>query len=162
MGRTTLPLNTDTSKRYELFSDYINELQKVKGLPLLSEVQLNESYKSYISSHNSKWMDIYTDEDNKTVIGFLIIGYPPNCHPDADFYVEEAYITPSYRRKKYMSSVVSQFVKANNGTYCLFILKNNLIVTEFWLKTFTKLGYSLCELRDVGAGDPYCNQYGFR
>jgi len=40
-------------------------------------------------------------------------------------------------------------------------LKNNKIAKEFWFKTLKKNGYKEIYLSDVGAGDEYCDQYGF-
>lgn len=61
-----------------------------------------------------------------------------------------------------MSLAVSEFMKSHTGIYCLFILNNNIAAQEFWFKIFMNHGYVPLELRDVGAGDKYCRQYGFK
>lgn len=151
-----------TKVRFKMFCDYLNELQTIKGLSPLKNKQLKKMYKNYISETNTKWIDIFADELKKDIIGFLIIGYPPNCHPDADFYIEEAYVIPEFRRQKHMSLTVSRFIEANEGIYCLFILNNNIPARHFWPEVFAKHGYSQFELIDVGAGDEHCRQYGFK
>lgn len=154
--------NIDVDRvRFAMFCDYLNELQCMKGLQPLGALKLGELYTSYARSKNSVWGDIYA-EGGETVVGFLIIGHSPNCHPDADFYIEEAYIKPEYRRQGYMSAAVSRFISEHQGTYCLFILNNNTAAQHFWPKLFAELGYLPCDLADVGAGDQYCTQYGYR
>lgn len=144
--------------RYRLLSDYLDELWSIKGLPPMPEAEKLKLYTELTGTAYTHWIDIRKE---KEIIGFLIIGTAPNCHPDADFYIEEAYIIPDFRRKGYMSAAVSEFEKAHKGTYCLFVLNENTPAKLFWEKFFQKLGYQPCFLRDVGAGDEYCTQYGF-
>ena len=148
--------------RLQLLCDYLNELQKIKGLSPLSSEELNSVCSPYFDAKNTKWIDIYDGKHGKDIIGFLIIGFPPNCHPDTNFYIEEAYIKPQYRRQGYMSSVASKFIKDNPGSYCLFILNRNEAALQFWHKVFAQCGYVPCFLCDVGAGDAYCKQFGFK
>lgn len=145
-----------------MFCDYINELQAIKGLPGLGRAELQESYRSYVEEPSTEWIDIFTDETTTVLAGFLIVGYPPNCHPHADFYIEESYIEPEYRRQGRMTLAVSQFIEAHEGVYCLFIIHKNEPALRFWPKIFQEHGYVPIELSDVGAGDQYCKQYGFR
>lgn len=145
--------------RFEMLSDYLDELWKIKSLPPQSQAEKMTFYGEILSNKDSAWIDI---KDGNRPVGFLIVGTPPNCHPDASYYIEEAYINPNYRRKGLMSKAVSDFVRNNKGTYCLFILNKNDAAKAFWPKTFAKLGYEPCYLRDVGAGDQYCTQYGYK
>ena len=146
-------------ERFHLLLKYINELQTMKGLPVYSCSEFSSIYYSYINEKDSEWIDIYS-EDNKR-IGFLIIGRSPNCHPDADFYIEEAYIHPRYRHKGYMRGIVSKFVKHYKGTYCMFILDNHCYAKMFWSNLFSSLDYTMCHLDDIGAAAKGCTQYGF-
>lgn len=151
-----------TDLRFAMFSSYLNELQDIKGLTHLTQEELTIVYQSFISDDNTRWIDVFADDTNETLIGFLLVGYPPNCHPNADYYISESYIIPMYRGHGYMSAAVSNFVNLHPGVYCLFVLKNNISAYLFWHKIFSSLGYTPCSLIDVGAGDIYCEQHGFR
>ena len=145
--------------KFKMFCDYIDELQDIKKVPRLNRWQLEKLYLEYINTECSDWIDIFSD--NGKLIGFAIIGYYPNCHPDAEVYITEAYIIPEYRRQGYMHKTITQYIKNNHGTYCLFIVKNNDIALQFWQKVFADNGYKQIELADIGAADDYCIQYGF-
>lgn len=149
------------SIRFQLVSEYLDELQAIKGLPKTTEIKKYEYYQEVSNSKTTSWFDIYPSKEETDPVGFLIIGYPPNCHPNADFYIEEAYIQPKYRQQHYMTTTATRFIQAHPGTYCLFILNNNHTAKRFWIALFAKLGYVPCYLSDVGAGDEYCTQYGF-
>lgn len=145
--------------RYQMLCHYLDELWAIKGLSPQSQMEKMEFFREITSNDYTQWIDVQADNE---LIGFLIIGTAPNCHPDADYYVEEAYIKPEFRRKNYMFSAVSEFVQNHKGVYCLFVLDRNNAAKSFWKKAFAKNGYLPCYLRDVGAGDEYCTQYGFK
>ena len=147
------------SKRNELLQNYLQEMQSIKELPPYSKEELDQSCLVYFEDTNSEWVDVFS-EDGK-IIGFIIIGYTPNCHPDADFYIEEAYIQPEYRRKKYMFRAVTKFLKYNGGTYCLFIVNRNTPALNFWHYVFKENGYLPVELTNIVPLEPYLKQYGF-
>ena len=142
-------------------SEYLRELDAIIGRPFRGHVEALKYYEDTISAHGTEWIWIQNAAQSET-IGFLIIGTAPNCHPDADFYVQEAYIKPECRTRGYMTKTVTSFIKAHRGVYCLFVLNNNKPAYRFWMNIFTKMQYMECELRDVGAGDETCTQYGFR
>lgn len=146
-------------KRNELIQNYLIEMQNIKGLPPYSKEELDQACQEYFEDSNVEWVDVFSDEGD--IIGFIIIGYTPNCHPDADFYIEEAYIQPEYRRKRYMFRAVSKFLKYNGGTYCLFIVNTNTPALNFWHKVFRENEYAPVELTDVVPVEPYLKQYGF-
>lgn len=148
--------------RSQLFCAYLDELQTIKGQPLLSQEKKQANFIDIECDPYTQWIDIYGGVTEKELIGFLLVGTAPNCHPAADFYIEEAYILPSHRRQKYMSQTATDFMRANPGTYCLFIINTNNVAKNFWFNLFAKNGYIPCSLSDVGAGDEYCTQYGFR
>ena len=139
--------------RFQLVSDYLDELQAIKGLPPKTYTKKKEYFQEVSNSTMTEWIDIYSKKDNMNPVGFLIIGYPPNCHPN---------IKPKHRQQHYMTTTVTSFIKSHPGIYCLFILNNNHIAKKFWFALFTKLGYAPYFLTDVGAGDEHCTQYGFK
>lgn len=150
-------MNNNQDLRFRLLSDYLDELQDIAGRSRQSELKKIQYYHEICNSC-MEWIDIWSDGE---CAGFLIIGRKPNCHPDADFYIAESYILPSYRRKGIMSKAVSEFVRLHSGIYCLLILKRNHYAKAFWKKLFNSLGYKYRYLRDVGATNETCEQYGF-
>lgn len=145
--------------RYQMLCNYLDELWAIKGLPPQTEIEKFKFFAEITGSDCTQWVDIC---DGNNLIGFLIVGTAPNCHPDADYYVEEAYVKPDYRRKGHMLHAFSEFERKHKGIYCLFVLNKNEGAKNFWKTTFAKLGYLPYFLRDVGAGDEFCTQYGFK
>lgn len=143
-----------------MIRDYLWELDTISQRPRRSEEDIRKFYDEIVSSSCTELRKIYCNDSNKT-IGFLIIGFHPNCHPHANYYIEEAYIKPQYRCMGYMTRAISDFIHRHTGIYCLFILNENIAAYRFWMNLFAKLGYCECFLIDVGAGDEYCTQYGF-
>lgn len=145
--------------RYKLLSDYLDELQSIKGLPPLTPAEKLRFYTEATTNPCTQWLDI---REGNTLIGFLLIGTPPNCHPNANIYIEEAYIAPSHRNRGHMTTFATAFIAAHPGTYCLFILKNNHAAKRFWQRVFESLDYAPCFLADVDAADEHCTQYGYK
>ena len=107
--------------KYKLFCDYTREIHTMRGIKPLDDESMKFLYDSYITETKVEWVNVFSDTGD--VIGFFIIDFYPNCHPDADFYIEEAYIVPEYRKCGYMSKAISQYVNTNPGTYFYFIVK---------------------------------------
>lgn len=146
------------STGYKMFSSYLDELQTICNLPLIDDGKKEFLFNEIQCYEFSKWVNVIA---NGNIVGFFIIGTGENCHPDADYYIQEAYIKPEYRRKGYMSYAISDYVKRHAGIYCLFILNNNQIGHAFWHVLFDRIGYKPYDLTDVGAADEDCTQYGF-
>lgn len=146
------------STGYKMFSSYLDELQSMCNLPLIDDKRKEFLFSEIQCYEFSKWVNVIA---NGNIVGFFIIGTGENCHPDADYYIQEAYIQPEYRRKGYMSYAISEYVKRHRGIYCLLILNKNYIAKTFWPEVFRKLGYMPRPLSDVGATDEDCQQYGF-
>lgn len=136
---------------------YMDEFHLISGDPICEEAK-KDIYRKTILRNDTEWIDIF---DNNNLIGFLIIGRGLNCHPDADFFIQEAYIVPAYRNQGHMTSAITRYIQNHGGKICLLILNENHIAKIFWKNTFDKLGYKQIELRDVGATDEFCSQYGF-
>lgn len=147
--------------RRKLMRDYFDELQMIDGKPLLSDKQQDMLFARHVKEVQDgygAWIDINCEDK---LVGFLIVVQAPNCHPDADYFVEQAYIIPSHRNHGVMSSVVDSFVQEQPGKYCLFVLKRNGKAKKFWDDAFAGAGYSPCYLRDVGATHAGIQQYGY-
>lgn len=147
--------------RRKLMRDYFDELQMIEGKPLLSDRQQDTLFARHVKEVQDgygAWIDINCEDE---LVGFLIVVQAPNCHPDADYFVEQAYVKPSHRGQGVMSSVLDSFVQENAGIYCLFILKENVKAKKFWDDAFAGAGYVPCFLRDVGAAYAGIEQYGY-
>lgn len=157
MTKKEIPLSI---ARRKMFFDYLDELNAIEGLKPNSEAAKIAVYSEISSEPHTEWVDIFT-EDGKPA-GFLILGTPPNCHPDADLYIEESYIIPEHRRKGLMTRAVTNAIQIQRPKICcLIILNDNKKALRFWKNLFGQLDYKPCKLRDVNATDPHCSQYGF-
>ena len=97
--------------RRKLMRDYFDELQVIENKPLLSDKQQDTLFARHVKEVQDgygAWIDINCEDK---LVGFLIVVQAPNCHPDADYFVEQAYIIPSHRKHGVMSSVVDSFVQ---------------------------------------------------
>lgn len=147
-------------ERLKMWSKYVQELDDISGVRTTPLYEFLEDLEKTVKNPDTEWIDVRSPLDG-VLVGFLIVGTKNNCHPDADYYIQEAYILPGWRRKGIMSSAVGNFVRRHEGVYCLFVLKKNEVAKSFWRKVFSELGYVEALLRDVGAGDEFCTQYGF-
>lgn len=148
------------AERLKLWSKYVQELDEISGTRVMPLYQILENFDKTIKDPDTQWIDICSPSDG-SFVGFFVVGTKTNCHPDADYYIQEAYVIPEYRRNGLMSSTVKKFVGSHEGVYCLFIINGNVVAKFFWKKIFSELGYGELHLKDVGAGDNLCTQYGF-
>ena len=163
-------INTDGSAeqiRYNMFRDYLLELQETEGLTYMNDAQILDNFIKIRSNTTEYWRDVYPDQsrrEKQDIIGFWVLGANGNCHPDADYFIAEAYIKPEYRREGIMSDRISDWIKTYGGKFCLFVLSKNEIAKKFWNKLFADLDYEECELRDVGvySMDDHLIQLGFK
>ena len=153
---------TMQERRIELFGAYINELQPHKALPALTPVQILDEYAKCSLAANTEWRDIYGPSSDEMPIGFVVVGYPPNCHPDAELFIQEAYISPESRRNGYMSRVIAEVLGKDTPKVCLYILHQNHTAYKFWHGLFTKMGYARFESALGPAYDDYGKLYWFR
>ena len=93
------------------------------------------------------WIDI--ENEKGELIGFLVLGQKPECHPAADFHICQSYVKPKYRKQGYMTKTVHEQLKKNKGVWCLLILKDNKYAHKFWQKTFESAGYEWTFLMPV-------------
>lgn len=155
--------------RKTLYKKYINELYNIEGLESLNDEKLEELFYNLSNNINMRWIYIYpdshkTNESKYTIpIGFLVIGEYPECHPDADYYIVDAYIQPEYRRQNIMSEVLLDYIKTYGGKYCLFIASKNNIAKSFWNSIFEKANYQPIDLSSepISKPDPHFVHYGY-
>lgn len=147
-------------ERLKLWYKYVRELDNISGTRAMPLLEILKNFDKTIKDPNTQWIDILSSVDG-SLAGFFVVGTKNNCHPDADYYIQEAYILPKYRRNGIMSLIVKEFVENHEGIYCLLIINGNEIAKSFWGKVFSELGYKEIFLKDVGAQDDFCTQYGF-
>lgn len=141
---------------------YINYMRHIKSL---LEESFDEDY--YIQQfkdidkniYNAQWIPIVHETQE---IGFLIICTHPNCHPDADWYIENAYIIPEYQNQGHMQRAVQNWLKEHPGRYCLFIIDKNYPARHMWETVFKKAGYIPFKLKHVIPQKKGVTQYGWQ
>ena len=142
-------------------TEYFRELTEIQG-DTYTEEQCRIWFDGIVNGvleGNTEWLHIKDAQGNE--VGQLLIGIAPNCHPDADYYIEEAFVEKAARRNGIMTKAASEFIKDHPGTYCYFVLTKNELAKAFWEKVFTDAGYAPVTLRDVGAGDDSVIQCGY-
>ena len=142
--------------RLRLFRWYLEELRVINEGPV-NDVPDMEAFCSAYSAPQTDWIDI---TEGGKVIGFLIMGYGDNSHPDADFYIMEAFILPGYRSRRLMENALKNYMKTHEGIYCYYVLKKNINALNFWKHCFEKEHYKPCLLFDMG--DVNLLQFGWK
>jgi predicted acetyltransferase len=150
----------DINARRTMYMNYVKYMRKLCG----TEFDIRECLLNFEKVHNRglddvKWIPVMGDGEE---VGFFLIGTAPNCHPDADFYIEDAYIIPERRRKGYMETAIHAFIKDNPGKYCLFIVDNNKVAKKVWPRIFANCGYAPLELDIVTTDMNGMTQYAWQ
>ena len=138
---------------------YLKELEEIKGDKWQESEEEQKTWcDDYIKKSYYIWTDIrFMDQ----IVGFLITGVKPDCHPSCDYFICQSYVLPEYRNKGLMTDAVNKFVKLHLGRYCMIILKNNNYAKKFWDNRFEDLGYSRMKLLDIGCLRKDEEQYGY-
>ena len=89
-------------ERKRIFKEYLAELAPFEHIQT-SEQDFKKQWKDRSSRPFSHWYDIKAK--GKTV-GFVIMGWGDNCHPDADFYVQDVYIRPEFRHQGHIRKFI--------------------------------------------------------
>lgn len=129
----------------ELYENYMDELEEKYG------VFSDMSAKDILTHYYDDCHVIYPVCDDGELVGFLIIGTAPDCHPACDYYICQTYVLPEHRRKGLMGRLVSEFLKAHPGKYCLDVIDGNSALC-FWNKVFTENGFEETHFEDVPHG----------
>ena len=156
--------NTNNTKEKLLFEnmyrDYINELglysERVRKHPAtdkdIQDINTNPFLKRY-----------FITNENGVPVGFCLLGFGENTHPGTDYYIQEFYILPSHRLRKYGEEAVTELLQTHPGKYCYFILKGNIPAENLWNKTTQNL--DCIDITSEYDASPYtpsdCNYYAF-
>lgn len=144
--------------RYQMYVEYVRHVKGLLGELFDGGVCLRNFEKFEEEWCNVQWVPVKIKTQE---VGFFTVYQKPNCHPDADFYIQDAYMMPEARNQGLMQKAFQKFVKENPGKYCLFIVDNNEPARHMWPAVFEKLGYEPLELRDVLPKKAGLTQYGW-
>lgn len=142
-------------KKMQLYAEYLESLNEYGAN--IPESKYDEEIYYHRFTKDIEWNPVIVDGNE---VGFLLIGKDTECVPGYDYFISQTYIQPKYRRQGIMKKIVTDYVKAHKGRYCLFILEKNYPAKNFWktvqltlnLKTIT----CPTEFDDEG-----CKLYGF-
>lgn len=129
--------------RKDLYLDYCHELARIDPEQFTDftdedAVEVAEDYEA-----SAYWCDIIDEEE---LCGFVIFAVAPECHPDADYFIAQAFVSPAYRKKGLMTDAVKDFIKLHPGIYCALVIKDNKSANDFWQKLMKSIGYKDYEL----------------
>lgn len=143
------------TNKFNLYTAYCHELNQYMQSQPMTALEITKAANHYASTNDVYWIDI---KDGDDIVGFLIIGKPdtPECHPDADYGIAQAYVMPEYRGRGYMSEAVQGFAAKHPGAYSLLIIKQNEPALKFWAKLISSSGYKLYPLDSRYVNDEHC------
>lgn len=143
---------------FELYYKYKQELWEIDNMHPYSKQAVHEWY-AEITGDAGYIVRIFNGNEQ---IGFIFIGTEPNCHEDADFYVQDCYILPEFRRRSIMSETVSEFLSEHPGVYSMFLIDQNVPAVNFWNKMFKSLDYVEISIHDYNDMETEtCHLHGF-
>lgn len=151
-------------RRHDLYAEYCGELNGFRGADdnLMTMFQMYENCEEYFRAVGCMWHDIWMDDQ---IVGFIIIGNGlPYAHPESDYSICEAYVSPEYRHRGLMTSVVRSVVEESPGIYSLLVLDGNNYAKLFWQKVFASMRYIPVQLDDqyVDPHGDHVVSYGFK
>lgn len=145
--------------RYQMYADYVRHISTLRGDVFDGGLCMRNFEKIDEGWCDVQWVPIKVKTQE---VGFIVLYTHPNCHPDADWYIEDAYVMPEYRNQGLMQKAVQTWVKEHPGTYCLFIVDSNEPARHMWPTVFEKMGYVPITLRQVLPHKDGLTQYGFQ
>lgn len=121
------------TNREKMFLDYKRELCAIDGTDLPDPVEAYlDSCNFFQTDRDSKWIAV-TDEAGEEV-GFLVVLSGRHVAEGVDYFIEDVYILPEYRRKGIMTKVASEFIDNHDGVYAMEIIDRNEAAHKFWGK----------------------------
>lgn len=123
------------TNRVEMYLEYKRELCAVAGLKDENTKEGAEHDVEYAcEALDAEWHPV---KEGDKEIGFIILGIGRNLtrnenEPKVDYFIQETYIKPEYRRKGIMTKEVEKLLDQHKGIYGLYILSKNKPALAFW------------------------------
>ena len=93
------------------------------------------------------------DASRNVLIGFFVV-QKLNKEQEAEcgckWFISEAYILPSCRKRGFMTAIVHDFIASNKGNIGLVTIDKNTNATKFWEDTLGGIGYSKEKIPHLG------------
>lgn len=141
-----------------MYRDYDQELslysERISNNPITTE-DFEDVYKNFFLAK----MFILNDLGEK--IGFCLLGFGDNTHPQTNYYIAEFYISPQYRRSGYGTKAARELFSLLPGKYCYHVLKKNNKAKDFWDRVKNESSYKTLFLRDT-SNLTDCDFYAFQ
>ena len=112
-----------------MYRDYISELGQFSDRIKAEPVSAQEFENIY---NNQSLIKIFILNNSGVKIGFCLLGFGDNTHPETDYYIGEFYIAPEHRREGWGRSAIKELLSLLPGKYCYHILKGNKVARLFW------------------------------
>lgn len=78
-----------------------------------------------------------------SVVGFAMIGFGRNKHPDVDYYLQEIYVRPMYEDLGFARAMFEEIVNKYPGKYCYYVYKENKNAEDIWKHLFKGVDYEV-------------------
>ena len=89
--------------------------------------------KHYKDLLNDKDIERFAVASNNTEVGFFIIRSGDSAKKlDVDYYIEDVYLFPDYRKQGIMENFAKEFFKNHSGRYGMELISKNKNATKFW------------------------------
>lgn len=132
----------------EMYMSFLRELEqygkRYEGYPATPKKLTPSELFDETGSDTHRYMLIIDNEP----AGLLTIGVGDNCHPDADFFIQDFYIAPEFRKSGNGTKMMNLFAKDHRGTYCMVIIKGNTPAENFW-NNYAEYGSGARKVTDI-------------
>lgn len=119
----------ETDMFEKMYSNYDRELGLYSARLRENPITSSDFLDMYLNAFLKK---LFIVNREGVVIGFCLLGFGDNTHPDTNYYIAEFYIVPEYRRAGYGLAAVAQLLAWFPGKYCYHVLKENQAGLAFW------------------------------
>lgn len=130
----------------KMYSDYDRELGQYSARLRTNPISGSGFLDMYLNAFLKK---LFIVNREGTVIGFCLLGFGDNTHPDTNYYIAEFYIVPDARREGYGAAAVAQLLAWFPGKYCYHVLKENQKALAFWNSVKEFCGWTNMPISDT-------------
>ena len=89
--------------------------------------------KHYEDLLNDKDIERFAVTSNNTEVGFFIVRSGESAKKlGVDYYIEDVYLFPDYRKQGIMENFATEFFKSHPGRYGMELISKNKNATRFW------------------------------